>query len=37
MWDDPDVVEAHLALGKPFYTALGHSTNVLLADRFNGS
>jgi exodeoxyribonuclease VII large subunit len=34
MWDDPDVVEALLALGKPFYTALGHSTNVLLADRF---
>lgn len=34
MWDDPDVVEALLALGKPFYTALGHSTDVLLADRF---
>lgn len=34
MWDDPDVVEALLALGKPFYTALGHSTHVLLADRF---
>ncbi|HEU4558420.1 MAG TPA: exodeoxyribonuclease VII large subunit, partial [Longimicrobium sp.] len=34
LWDDPDVVEALLGLGRPFYTALGHSTNVLLADRY---
>jgi len=34
MWNDPEVVKALLAAGKPFYTALGHSTYVLLADRY---
>lgn len=34
LWDDSDVVEELLMLERPFYTALGHSTNVLLADRY---
>ncbi|HEX2203613.1 MAG TPA: exodeoxyribonuclease VII large subunit [Longimicrobium sp.] len=34
MWDDPDLVEALLAMERPFYTALGHSTHLLLADRY---
>jgi hypothetical protein len=32
LWNDPAVAEALLALGKPFYTALGHSVHEHSAD-----
>jgi exodeoxyribonuclease VII large subunit len=34
LWNDPEIVDALLMLERPFYTALGHSTNLLLADRY---
>jgi hypothetical protein len=34
IWNDPDVVEAMLRLHRPVYTALGHSTDIVLADRY---
>lgn len=35
VWDDPDVVSALLSFDIPFYTALGHSHSVTLADKFS--
>lgn len=37
VWDDAQVVAALLELNVPFYTALGHSHSVTLADRFADS
>ena len=33
LWDDPELVCALLERGRPFYTALGHSDRLLLADK----
>ena len=35
VWDDPDVVSELLSFDIPFYTALGHSHSVTLADKFS--
>ena len=37
VWDDAQVVATLLGLNVPFYTALGHSHSVTLADRFADS
>ena len=34
VWDDPDTVSALLDVGIPFFTALGHSHRVTLADKY---
>ena len=34
LWNDPEVVEALLDWDLPFYTAIGHSDQLLLADKF---
>ncbi len=34
VWDDPVVVKAMLDVGIPFFTALGHSHRVTLADKY---
>lgn len=34
MWNDTELVATLLSLQKPFFTALGHSTDLLLADRY---
>ena len=34
VWDDPEVVKALLDVGIPYFTALGHSHRVTLADKY---
>lgn len=34
-WDDPSFVQELLALNIPFYTAIGHSDRLLLADKYS--
>ncbi len=34
VWDDPDVIRALLDVGIPYFTALGHSHRVTLADKY---
>jgi exodeoxyribonuclease VII large subunit len=34
LWNDPEVVAALLDCDSPFYTAIGHSDQLLLADKF---
>lgn len=35
MWNDPDLVGRILSKDLPFYTAVGHSDSILLADKYS--